>query len=429
MLREFALALIVMLLTIVWIGLLREAVESFDVFQLYSQQKEIVVIICYNLLSKLFCITSDKLKYVVSVKDGTDVYVNATCAAIQKRAFYPTRPLSIAEQNFPISFIRIVYKDFHLQELMLNLMYAPQNLYCYALDVKSTPLFHEQMKNLSACFPNVFLTQQEYAVDSAGHNTSRSFLECLKLIRQFSHWKYAILLQNNDIPLKTNREMVEILTALNGSNDINVGYPNVDRVPSDAPWTFRTLQLFNDNIENDERILRLAKGSTSISLSYAFVQFIVDKLNLTILLDKLDSLRYGGDEMLFPSLHSEDSLDAPGGFTRKCIDAYNNMITRYVIWMTSAKQCNSNYYRHKICILGIADLPTIAASRALFANKMLPEFDYSVIGCWANNLYNRTYANSKLASIKVNDYANRLPVRFHKQRIQWRSNLTTFNCF
>lgn len=59
---------------------------------------------------------------------------------------------------------------------------------------------------------------------------------------------------------------------------------------------------------NDHRVLHIAKGSTSPSLSRAFVEFIVDKLNLTSLLDRLDRMRYGGDEMFFSSLHSEDAL-------------------------------------------------------------------------------------------------------------------------
>lgn len=74
-------------------------------------------------------------------------------------------------------------------------MYAPQNFYCYALDAKSTMLFHAQMRNLSKCFSNVLLAPREYIVDSAGHNTSRSFLECLRVVRKLSGWKYAILLQ------------------------------------------------------------------------------------------------------------------------------------------------------------------------------------------------------------------------------------------
>uniref|UniRef100_A0A183E8C1 Core-2/I-Branching enzyme n=1 Tax=Gongylonema pulchrum TaxID=637853 RepID=A0A183E8C1_9BILA len=315
-----------------------------------------------------------------------------------------------------------------LQELLLNLMYAPQNFYCYALDAKSSALFHEQMRALSVCFPNVFLTKREFTVDSAGHNTSRSFLECLRIVRKMPGWRYAILLQNNDIPLKSNLEMVQILQALNGSNDINVGYPNADRMPKDAPWTFRSLRLFRDVKENDERVLRIAKGSTSASLSEAFVKFVLDKLDLTVLLDKLDELNYGGDEMLFSSLHSEDLLDAPGGFTRQCIDNYNNMITRYVVWRKSPKFCRSGLLRHDICVLGIADLPALSASRALFANKMLPEFDYTAIGCWANALHNRTYSFRKISQARLQYYASRLPTKFHSEREKWRSGQVAFNC-
>ncbi|CAG9535715.1 unnamed protein product [Cercopithifilaria johnstoni] len=385
--------------------------------------------ICKQLLTNYKYLKIPQMsKYVVAVNKNSDEYRDTSCNAIRQRAFYSSVPFSNVEKNFPIAFIRIVYKDFHLQELLLNLMYAPQNLYCYALDAKSTALFHAQMRNLSKCFPNVLLAPREYMVDSAGHNTSRSFLECLRVIRKLPGWKYAILLQNNDIPLKSNREMVEILIALNGSNDINVGCPNVDRVPNDAPWTFRTLTLFNDHKQNDDRKLRIAKGSTSASLSYAFVKFVVDQLNLTILLDKFDRLSYGMDEMLFSSLNSEDSLGAPGGFTRQCINVYNNMITRYVVWKKSTKQCRSGYYRHNICIFGIADLPTMNISGALFANKMLPEYDYTAIGCWAQALYYRIYSHTKIKPAKLNNYANRLPVRFHNERERWKSNLSAFNC-
>ncbi|VDN84654.1 unnamed protein product [Brugia pahangi] len=52
----------------------------------------------------------------------------------------------------------------------------------------------------------------------------------------------------------------------------------------------------------------------------------------------------------------------------------------------------------------------MATSRALFANKMLPEYDYTAIGCWAHSLHNRTYSAAKIMPIKLNYYANRLPL-------------------
>ncbi|KAL3990911.1 Core-2/I-Branching enzyme family protein [Acanthocheilonema viteae] len=453
-----------MLLTVLWITPFRYSIETVNVLQSFNQQIQlknyfnttakatidelllegvetikpkppllsVYVLedkICKQLLTNYkYSKMPQMSKYIITVNKTVDESRDTSCNAVRQRAFYPSMPFSNVEKNFPIAFVRIVYKDFHLQELLLNLMYAPQNFYCYALDAKSTVLFHAQMHNLSKCFPNVLLAPREYMVDSAGHNTSRSFLECLRVMRKLPGWKYAILLQNNDIPLKSNREMVQILTALNGSNDINVGYPNADRVPNDAPWTFRSLTLFNDDKQNDDRKLRIAKGSTSASLSYEFVKFVIDQLNLTILLDKFDSLSYGVDEMLFPSLNSEDSLAAPGGFTRQCIDVYNNMITRYVAWKKSTKHCRSGQYRHDICIFGIADLPTMINSGALFANKMLPEYDYTAIGCWAQALYHRIYSGANIKPAKLSYYANRLPVRFHNEREKWKSNLSAFNC-
>lgn len=57
-----------------------------------------------------------------------------------------------------------------------------------------------------------------------------------------------------------------------------------------------------------ERVLRIAKGSASISLSRRFVEFVIDTLNLSNLMALFDSMPYGTDEMLFHSLHSDDLL-------------------------------------------------------------------------------------------------------------------------
>ena len=39
--------------------------------------------------------------------------------------------------------------------------YAPQNFYCYAVDAKSPDLFHQQIRSLADCFPNVFVLAKE----------------------------------------------------------------------------------------------------------------------------------------------------------------------------------------------------------------------------------------------------------------------------
>jgi hypothetical protein len=86
--------------------------------------------------------------------------------------------------------------------------YALHNFYCYAIDAKSPPLFREQMKALTSCFPNVMLTTTELNMDSSGTNIDRSLWECAKTLSEFK-WQYVIFLQvKNDDDL--NNSLLEL---------------------------------------------------------------------------------------------------------------------------------------------------------------------------------------------------------------------------
>jgi hypothetical protein len=65
--------------------------------------------------------------------------------------------------------------------------------------------------------------------------------------------------------------------------------------------------------------MRFANGFGEVSLSRAFAIFITQTLNLTKYIDAIDG-PYASDEMFFPSLNSDERLDAPGSFTRHCLD-------------------------------------------------------------------------------------------------------------
>uniref|UniRef100_A0A915ALE0 Core-2/I-Branching enzyme n=1 Tax=Parascaris univalens TaxID=6257 RepID=A0A915ALE0_PARUN len=336
-----------------------------------------------------------------------DERIDVSCEAVRSRGYYPSH----IGDKFSIAYVRVVYKDYHLQELFFNLMYSPENIFCYAIDRKASIKFHQQMRNLSYCFPNIYLTKTEYDVDSAGHNMDQSFLECLQTIRHLPNWKYAILLQS-----------------LNGTNDVSISRPIANRVPNHTDWSYKALNLFKDENENDNRIFKIAKGSTAGSLSRAFVEFILDKLNLTTILKRFSKVHYGMDEMIIPSLNSDDGLDAPGGFTRRCINRQSSFITRYVVWGWSRLPCKSGRYRHSVCVFGIEDLRILCNSRYLFANKMLAENDYFAISCWAKILHNRTHNHDGHRHIDVEFYSLLPSVRFNKNRQKWRANLKAFNC-
>ena len=72
--------------------------------------------------------------------------------------------------------------------------YAPQNFYCYVLDKKSSEQFKYRIRNLSKCFPNVMVAEKEFDTDSSGKNMNFAYMECLRVLSDFS-WNYVILLQ------------------------------------------------------------------------------------------------------------------------------------------------------------------------------------------------------------------------------------------
>ena len=79
-------------------------------------------------------------------------------------------------------------------EMELAATYAPQNIYCYAIDKKASTRFHQQIYTLADCFPNVIYTKTEYSVTSGGKNMGFAHYECLKQLMDFD-WKYVVLLQ------------------------------------------------------------------------------------------------------------------------------------------------------------------------------------------------------------------------------------------
>lgn len=47
---------------------------------------------------------------------------------------------------------------------------------------------------------------------------------------------------------------------------------------------------------------------------------MINELNLSALLARLEAAEYAGNEILVPTLHAADALQAPGGFTHVCLD-------------------------------------------------------------------------------------------------------------
>ena len=94
-------------------------------------------------------------------------------------------------------------------EMELAATYAPQNTYCYAIDNKSSELFHQRIHALAECFPNVIYTKKEYNITSGGENMGFAHYECLKELVKFD-WKYVVLLQVSFVVSRGNIRVEKI---------------------------------------------------------------------------------------------------------------------------------------------------------------------------------------------------------------------------
>ena len=124
------------------------------------------------------------------------------------------------EQDFPIAFSIMMYKDLELAERLLRAIYQPQNYYCIHVDKKSNKSLHRAVSAIADCFDNVFLASKTIAVHWGTFRQVKAELVCMKDMWKYKTWKYYINLTGQEFPLKTNAELVQILTVYNGSNDI-----------------------------------------------------------------------------------------------------------------------------------------------------------------------------------------------------------------
>ena len=150
----------------------------------------------------------------------TEQYIKMAknCSNFKKERGYITQEIYKEDVEFPIAFGILVYRDFEQAERLLRLLYRPQNYYCVHVDRKSPKELHRAMAAVAHCFPNIIKSSISH--DVVWGRAMFAELQCMIDLQKFKKWKYYINLTGQDFPLKTNHELVKILKALGGGNDI-----------------------------------------------------------------------------------------------------------------------------------------------------------------------------------------------------------------
>ncbi|XP_059165326.1 beta-1,3-galactosyl-O-glycosyl-glycoprotein beta-1,6-N-acetylglucosaminyltransferase-like [Physella acuta] len=316
-------------------------VSSFDCSRLLNNDTEY-----------LNQVAQTKVNTTSGITDESYLNITTNCEHFYRRRGFITSSLTSEEEEFPIAYALIVYKDTEMVERLLRAIYRPQNYYCIHVDANSPRMFYLAVSAIAKCFTNVFLTTKRLSVKWGTFSVLEPELVCMRELFSYKKWKYFINLTGQEFPLKTNYELVKILKSFNGANSINgtVKYARPRR------WRKKLPPLG----------LRVVKGSVHIVANRDYVDFVLHNETAQIFLYWTKGTEIP-DETFFSSLNYNPQLGLQGTYKGDPDDVHE-FVARYKIWDNTPELCAGRFTRD-ICILSTGDLPRLAQAKELFANK------------------------------------------------------------
>uniref|UniRef100_A0A0N4ZGL8 CAP10 domain-containing protein n=1 Tax=Parastrongyloides trichosuri TaxID=131310 RepID=A0A0N4ZGL8_PARTI len=343
-------------------------------------------------------------KYISSIVKNRIVYNDSSlsmeCEDIYKRGFnVEIKPSSEIENKYSIAYASNVYKNYGVIERKLSIHYSRNNHYCYMIDSKSPAIF-DVMKKLEKCLPNVYVSNIQFDMKSNGENATFGHLECMKLLlKKKAKFHYLILHQNDDFPLKSNREILEILEAMSFPIEMAFVDPSStvpERYNYSYGWRYKDLGIFlKDDPRLKDKNLMLKnvvfqKGMVAAGFTRAAVEYIVNSINVTKFFKQLNSDLYGNDELSWQTLLSDDNIRVPGYIPRKCLPRYrprDTYLLRKVIW--KPRPCLTHTLYHQVCTFGVETLVELTNYHDLFGYRFKEEIDWGAAVCWFEHIYNK----------------------------------------
>ncbi|XP_070209238.1 beta-1,3-galactosyl-O-glycosyl-glycoprotein beta-1,6-N-acetylglucosaminyltransferase 3-like [Littorina saxatilis] len=304
--------------------------------------------------------------------------------------------VSQEEREFPLAFSMMVYKEPEQLERLLRAVYRPHNAYCVHADLKTKPDVLQQIRAIIKCLPNVIESPRQIDVKWGKFSVLEPELICMQALwRMRSKWKYLINLTGQEFPLKTNKELVKILTAYKGANDI-LG----ERPKERNKWRWQKAK------SPPPHNITVAKGPVHVAASRGFVDFL---LHYSYARDFLAWTKRTAipDETFFATLNNMHQFGVPGSYTGNITSKRRIMLNRFKIWDTSNRTCSGKFLRN-ICHFGLAEVADLSRSRHFVANKFSYDFYPLAYDCTEQWYFDRVRREEKtgVADIDTRYYSN-----------------------
>ena len=299
--------------------------------------------------------------------------------------------VSEIEKEFPIAYILVVYTNPGQVLRFLKSIYRPHNLYCIHPDVKQGQNFSDYFKFIAKCIDNVFIVSKPLEVYYSHISYLDAQLHCMQDLMKYpaTSWKYVINLTGREIPLKTNREIVESLVKLNGYTAL------ILRTMVSELWRKRIKYKYRLNKETaliqktSERMPKppegiiLYKSLAFMAASREFVDFILHN-PLSLQFHEYVSFTLTPDEHYYASLYAlPQAKGARPPISQSEIPTVNG-----VLWMYPPEsRCPGGHIIHKICIVTARDLSVVEEfltsqnNSMFFFNKYFLELDPTPMDC------------------------------------------------
>lgn len=310
--------------------------------------------------------------------------------------------VSEVEKNFPIAYILVVYTNAGQILRLLKAIYRPHNLYCIHPDAKQGDGFANFFRAIAKCLDNVFVVSNPLRVYYAHHSIMDAQLKCMDALMKYpaTRWKYVINLCGREVPLKTNREIVNSLQKLKGYTALNL--KNLTPNFWNARFRFKLSLDRRGNLRRTHRRLskppiKIYKSMNFIAASREFVSFMLYN-PISHKLRKYVSPVYAPEEHFYSSLYALPQ--AKGARPPKGLLGHNDMPeVDAFIWANTKWQqhqkgylCPGKKIVHGICILSGADLQRIeklgvsSKHPVFFFNKYFLEWDPTPMDCMEERL-------------------------------------------
>ena len=325
--------------------------------------------------------------------------------------------ISETERNFPLAFEMPIYyrQNFLLQQIrLLKYLYRPHNIYCIHIDKKSPKWWTDGLRQFTKCFSNIFISTKQVHIVYWSVSILDAHLSCLNdLVNVTADWRYVITLNSPEIPLVTNKEMVDTLIIMNGTNVMPRGNDVMkNRNGGQSLW------LWLKQVENQDRTsvyftkkrlgpipynlhVYVSASSVNSAMSRDFVKFIVTDKRALALRERLEYV-HAAEEFFFVTLN--ELKDAPGNFHTIKKDMTMPLV-RKAVWKPfhgkHKAKCLERYIVRSFCIQSASDLPYLRSLSGIwFLNKYYIDYDHVVMDCMEELLLKKHFKEYEVDCIK-----------------------------